>query len=323
MYSYTCYQKREVFFLSQLYTMKQSISNSIREPFQPLGIACDLFGVTLFRYNCKSKVIQVFSSVYTILIFSIFLPIILYRIGYVTPTLCQSNAVAQSVIGIQQILGMLVIVAIYFQVVFYKSDMKHIFQLFLSIDKAFNQLNIKFDYRRFRWKIKIEVAIVIGFIYGSFLYFLMYYRVQAMFSVILEFFTSIQTILLIYLVLLIFINFGWHIRNKFIALKSLLVDVCAIETLIGCDADDLWKVKLIQETPQVVFCEIRKIAQIYEMLFKTINLLNRIFGLSNLATMALLGISLTCHLFLLFKTLTENSNIFADIRLEILGEATI
>lgn len=65
----------------------------------------------------------------------------------------------------------------------------------------------------------------------------------------------------------------------------MLIDLASIDEKSMIETNKIWKIKFIQETPKLFIREIRIIATIFEMLFKTVNILNRIFGFSNLTTM--------------------------------------
>lgn len=256
---------------------------TIKVHFHPLNVICILHGISLLNYFYRSKIHRIICNVYSGILAIVCLIVSLYRLLYVAPRFSQSNAVAHSVLGIQQILNTIVILMIYYQVFSYKFDIRNVFQLISAIDREFLKLNIRFAYKSFGRKILFEVVFIVCFIYGSFVFFSVYYEVDDGNSLLLELFSFVIPILLVNLTLLTFVNFGWCINVKFKKLKLFLVDLCAIDSIVA--NDEIWKVKLIRETPRVFFVELKKIAEIYELLYEAVNRLNYVFGLSNLSSM--------------------------------------
>lgn len=258
--------------------------NYIKNRFKPLHFACSLLGISLFNH-LKSNWPRWMHMIYGLILFLVFLSSFFYRIANVPPKFCQANAVGHSVIGIQQILSTFVITVIYYQYFSCRTSFQNTLMLMTDIDALFRSLNIHFIDDRFTVKILFEVGLIVCLIGGSFLFFLFHYRIQDAFSGFIEFFVSINPLLVINLNLLMFINLAWCVRDKFGALKRFLFDVCAIDSVTSFDTDGIWKVKLIQEAPHGLYNQLTKIAQIYERLYETVNELNSIFGLSNLTSM--------------------------------------
>lgn len=309
--------------------------------FLPLNIISSVFGIS-YLHETKSKSLQIFSKLYTLTVCTVLFVSFLYRISSVLPQFCQPDAVSTSVMGIQEILATFVVTTIYYQVLFNQNQFRSVQNLISTADTRFSMLNIRFPSKNFERKIFIEVTTVIGFICMAFIFFVVYYKVHSIGLILLEFFSSIAPMVVIILNLMIFSDMAWLIRNRFRMLKHFLVDVCAVGTLIADESNiEVWKVKLTRETPSGLHRELNRIAKIYELLFCAVNHLNDIFGLSNLTSMgkfyvrsidlsaiakmfskfiaALFSITLTCHLFLLFKLLTENTNNMNGIQFHVLG----
>lgn len=264
---------------------EKSLQNDlIYQCLRPIHIMSCVFGVSYFNAK-KSFVLKVLKAIYTLAFFVLFTGSFIHRISSVQPQFCQPEAVAHSVIGIQQIFAIIVIQTIYYQVIFYKDQFIELLKLISLTENEFLLLNLCFSNKRFVTKNLFEVIFLTVFIYVSFMIFIIYYKVQNIGFISLELFTSINPMLVIILNLMVFANLAWFIRNRFEILKHFLMDVCAIDSLVANDSNEMWKVKLKRKTPHGLHREFKKISQIYEMIFDMVNNLNDIFGFSNLASM--------------------------------------
>lgn len=263
---------------------KLQSEKSLWDSFRPINIISSIFGISYFSAN-NSILSRILKMLYTLTLFAAFTGSFFYRISSVTPKFCASNAVAISVMGIQQILAFIVIVTIYYQVIFYNEKFRDLFKLISVTEIELHVLNIQLSYKHFTLINLCEVIIVTVFIYVSFIFFSIYYKVQYIEVILLELFSSINPMLVIILNVLTFANLARVIRDRFQMLKNFLVDVCAIDSLVVNDSNKVWKVKLTRVTPHGLYSEFKKIAQIYELLFSMVNHLNYIFGFSNLASM--------------------------------------
>lgn len=259
-------------------------NHSFSRNFHVIHLVSRVFGVSYF-INIISVSSFLTNIPYTLALFTVFITTFLYRISSVPPEFCKSDAVSHSVIGIQQILATATIIAIYYQILFYKSHFKKLLKFISLIEHEFVALNIQFGKKRFTRKILCEVIAVVVFIYVSFLFFVIYYDVRHIELIMLELFSNTNPMLVIVLNLLTFTNFVWYIRNRFRHLKHFLVDMCAIDSLVTSDSIEPWKVKLTRKTPNGLHRECHRIAKIYELLFTVSNHLSDIFGFSNLASM--------------------------------------
>lgn len=253
--------------------------------FLPFEIPCNIFGVTVTS-TPQCKLINLLSHVYTVLHFLVSLMLSLYRIGYIEPQFCQSNAISQSINGIQQILGLIVMVSIYYQTLFRKSDVRKMLKLLSQSDKQLLQLNSTIEQKTFRVKILIESMTVFVYAYAAYIFFAIRYNVTSFKLLVIEFVSAINPVVLTHLVLLIFVNFCWIIKNKFHILKVILRAIIRSDSQQNKE-DEIW----IEHNPnsciRVVFDRIKFVAKTYETLFDTVNVLNRIFGLSNLASIGI------------------------------------
>lgn len=272
-------------------------NNLLRNSFKPIHFISLAFGFSYFSENSSIRW-RVLNIVYTLIVFIVFMGFFSYRIASVKPMLCQSNAVAHSVIGIQQILGTLVVAFIYCQVLFYKTRFRNLIKLISKTETDFSLFNANFSYKRFGYLILFQVILVTVVLYASFIFFTIYYKLPHFDVILLELFTCINPLLVIIINLMTFANLALLIRNRFQILRHHLIDVCAINLLAANDSNEAWKGKLSQEPPYDFYIELKKIAQIYEHLFSMVHQLNIIFGLSNLASMGTLAISHCCSLFL-------------------------
>lgn len=316
-------------------------ANTIPQSFYAVHLVSRIFGVSYFT-NIVTTSSWFMNVPYTLSVLIIFIGAFSYRISSVPPNFCRSDAVSHSVIGIQQILTVVTISAIFYQILFYKDQFRKLLECTSSIEYEFNVLNIEFSCKHFMAKIIIEVATIIILIYMSFLFFVIHYDVKHLGLILLELFSYMNPMLVIILNLITFLNVVWYIRIRFQHLKCFLMNLCPTDPPSACRLNEPQKVKL-SRTSNALHRDFSKIAHIYELLFTESNYLSDIFGCSNLTSMgktnhsrnrfkiklelisdfflftALFSISLTCHLFLLFKLLTENTNNMDDIQFDVLG----
>ena len=291
---------------------------TISKLFRPFRWSSGLFGASVISPVQPSMVAKYVEISFSAVMFTLSTSLTLYRIVYIPPRLSPDSPVSHSVNSIQQMLSFIVLASIYYQTLFHKSHIHQIFTLLTKTDEQFLQLNTSFRYENFLRKVYFEIVFVFLYIYGAFAFFIVHFGVYRVDEWVYELFSAINPMVLTNLTLLTFINFCWHIKSKFSTLRLLLNDLCQFDSQM--DECDVWKVKSVHDTTTIVFKELKKIARIYELLYETVQTLNKIFGVSNLASLALLSISLTCHVFLLFKVLTENSQTSA-IGFDILGRS--
>lgn len=287
----------------------------IYETFRPLHFMCAMFGVCWCFF--QSRVRRALNLIHSLLMFSAFIVSIFYHIGYVTPLFSSQNSIAYSVLATQQLLEASVIATIYYQVIFHKPQMAKIVETMTLIDTDFAQMKIDVKSDSFRWQIMSEVISLVVAIHLTFLGFCFAFEVDSMLKTTLELFSVFYPFLVIESVLLFFINITKFIRDKFKKIQYVLRDLFDISRRHFDDEHD--QMKMFHIKTEHFFSEIKFVASIYDQLFQTVNCLNQMFGLSNLMTMSLLGITLTCHLFLLLKMLMENIGQFESIRMEIFG----
>lgn len=268
----------------KIQSLKSLQSDLIYHSFRPIHIVSCAFGTSYFDVK-QSVVLKISNLIYTLMLFIVFSGCFIYRLSSVPPQFCQSDAVAHSVMGIQQILAIFVVSTIYYQVIFYRDQFKELLTSISSTENEFLTLNLSISNKRFETKILLEVIFITASIYASFIVFVIFFKVQNVAFILLELFASINPMLVIILNLMVFSNLAWFIRDRFQLLKHFLMDVCAIDTLVANDLNEVWKVKLTRETPHGLHRELKKIAQIYELLFAMVNKLNDIFGFSNLTSM--------------------------------------
>lgn len=298
--------------------MTKRESSTFRSVSAPITIICRVFGITMFS-EFKSNIVRGLNLVYAFVVASILLAAIVFRMQYVSPKYGNFNIIIHSVICIQQTLIMLTIAAIYYQSIWHPHRMDTVFRMLTTIDRAFAQFNVKFDYRLFHWKIWIEIIVLTASVHITFGALITYFGIDPFAAIFYELLARFYPIFVINAALLMFINLCCLIKSKFTALKNLLQDFRDIETMPCGDNNEVWKVKFVQTMPQTFYAELTHIASVYESLHDIVNRLNVIFGLTNLASLTLLAISLTCHLFLLVKLLMENRPSIEGICLELFG----
>lgn len=250
--------------------------------FRPLRYSCVLFGASVIS-SYRHLVAIYFNNAFTVLQFLLSSTLTLYRLGHIDPTFCEQNAVSRSVNGIQQILGYGVVVAIYYQTLFRKTEIQMVMQLLSKSDQELAQLNAVIDAKVFARKIWAEVILTFTLGYGAFVLFSIHYEVNTFNMLVFEFYSAINPWVLTNLVLLTFINFCWHIRDKLDRLRTILTELGKFDTsqFVG---EDVWTVNTNFNTTNIMFGQIKRIARIYGTLFDAINVLNRVFGLSNLTS---------------------------------------
>lgn len=252
---------------------------------------------------------------HSIVVASILLAAIAFRIQYIAPMYGDLRVIVHSVICIQQIFILLTTSAIYHQSLRHSSRLRTMFQMLDNIDRTLVQFNVKFDYRIFRWKCSIETFLLVAVVHIAFVMLCIHYDIRPMPAIVYELLARFYPILLINAALLTFVNVCSLIRSKFMALKTVLNqrqtdERCAQVSLIECNQIDSLK----------FYGKLRKIASAYEALFVIVDRVNEIFGLMNLASLALLAISLTCYLFLLVKIFMENSASIDAVCIELFGK---
>lgn len=276
--------------LSKVQVEKFQSNNLLRQSFKSIHFVSLVFGISYFSGN-SSIWWRILNIIYTLVVFTVLIGFFFYHISSVPPMLCQSNAVAHSVIGIQQILGTIVVAFIYYQVLFHKTQFQNLLKLIAKTETEFLPFNTKFSYKRFAYLILFQVILVTVLLYASFIFFAVYYELPHFEAILLELFTCINPLLVIIINLMTFANLALLIRNRFQILRRHLIDACAIDSLAADDANDVLKLKFNQEAPCDFYGELKKIAQIYENLFSMVHHLNIIFGFSNLASMGELTLS--------------------------------
>lgn len=250
--------------------------------FRPLEIVCNIFGASVTSIRQRQFIVYL-SIVYTIIHAIISIGLTFYRIANIKPHFCQQSAISQSVNGIQQILGLGVVATVYYQTLFRKADVQKVLKILLKSDQELLQLNAILKYKVFGVKIVIETIFVVLYAYAAFIIFAVHYNVSDLRMLAFEFVSAINPMVLGNLVLLMFINFCWHIRNKFAKLREILENFVRHDSGHGKN-DEIWTIKAKIGTSKVLFNQIQRIARIYESLFDAVNVLNRIFGLSNLTS---------------------------------------
>lgn len=258
---------------------------SFYQSFRSMHMISSLFGISYFqRLHSISR--KLASIAYSLAIFIAFVAAFLYRIINTSPALTKANTVSHSVFGIQQILGIIAIVTIYYQVLFYKSQFTQLLELVTLIEHEFVMMNMQCICKRFAMKILSEIIFVVAFYFISFVFFVIYYNVWDIELIALELLGTVYPLLAIVLNLMTFRNAVWFIRNGLQHIKQFLVDLCAIDSLlVDGRSNEVWTVKLMKKMPNGLFYKYKQIARIHELLFKMANHLNDIFGLSNLTSM--------------------------------------
>lgn len=267
----------------------------------------------------KSNIARRLNLVYAYAVATILLAAIVFRMQYVSPKYGDFNIIIHSVICIQQALITLTIVAIFYQSIWHPHRMDAVFQMLTKVDRAFAQFNVHIDYGLFRWKIWIEIIVLSASVHIAFAALCTHFGIDPFAAIIYELLARFYPIFVVNAALLMFINLCCLIKSKFTALKKMLLDFRDIDTVFSAGSDEVWKVKLVQTMPPTFYGELKRIANVYELLHDIVNRLNDIFGLTNLASLTLLAISLTCHLFLLVKLLMENRPSIEGICFELFG----
>lgn len=284
--------------------------------FRPLLFACSLFGVKYIG-KLSFELPFVTHAAYSTFVGLLLISSVFFRISQTSPIFCQQEPVAESVMTVQQLLGTVVLFSIYRQIL--SVELSDLSESLEEVEQDFGLLNIKMDYRRFKWKIFLETVVIVVCIHVSFALMAIGHAESPLRAIAFELLPSFYPILLINLVLMIFVNLTLFIESKFTAIKAVLSDFREISSDSFHSSSSI-TVKALKIKPRMFFEEIKRIASIYSRLYCIVNRLNTIFGLSNLTTLAFLGISLTCHLFLTFKLLMENFGDLQPLLTVILGE---
>lgn len=250
---------------------------------RPLEIVAHIFGVAIIALPQRKSLFYL-SCAYTTMQLALSSGLSLYRIGNIQPKFCQQNAVSHSVNGIQQLLGLTVVIASYYQTLFRKSDVRQILKLLARSHHDLLQLNVILRHRVFGIKVIGETVLVLVYAYAAFIVFAIHYGVTSIDALALEYFSTINPLVLANLALLMFNNFCWSIRNELQRLRQMLEEMVNCEQQDGKDSSRIWIVGPCKESPTLQLYRIQQIAKIYETLFDATQALNRIFGLSNLTS---------------------------------------
>lgn len=294
-----------------------NIERAFRSVLAANEIVCKAFGIRMFS-EIRSTIAHGLNLVYTICVATTLLAAIVFRIQYVSPKYGSFDIIIHSVICIQQILIAMAILAIYYQTIRYPNGMTTVFQMLANVDRAFDQFNVKFDYRLFHWKVLMEIIVLSASIHITFAALCIHYRIDPFVAFVYELLARFYPIFVINIALLTFINLCCLVRSKFTALKKMLSDFHDVDSSAGSDGG-VWRVKLVQTKTRTFHDELKQIASAYESLYAIVDSLNHMFGLTNLASLSLMAISLTCHLFLIVKILMERSASIDGICIELFG----
>lgn len=250
---------------------------------RPIEIVAIIFGAAIISLPQRKPLIYLCIS-YTALQLVLSIVLSIYRIGYIQPRFCQPNPVSQSVNGIQQLLGLTVVIAVYYQTLFRKSDVRKILKLLAKSHHDLLQLNITMKHRVFGIKIIVEVTLVLVYVFSAFVVCAIHYDVTTFDALALEYFSAISPLVLTNLALMMFINICWHIRNELELLRKMLEEIVRCEGNEETKGDGIWMTRTCNGASQLLFHRVQRVAKIYETLFDATRLLNKIFGLSNLTS---------------------------------------
>lgn len=252
---------------------------------RPIAIAAHIFGVSLTSLPQRKWLVYLSVS-YTVLQFLFATGLSLYRIGYIQPKFCQQNPVSHTANGIQQLLGVSVVIAVYYQTLFRRTDVQMVLKLLAKSHNDLLQLNLIAKYRVLGIKIVVETILVLLFVCSAFVVFAIHYDVTSGDALVLEYISTMNPLLLTDLMLLMFINICWHIRNELCILRKMMEELVtyANDDDIGGD-DRVWTIRAYDMTPKMIAYRLHCAARIFATLFDATQAINRIFGLSNLTSM--------------------------------------
>lgn len=261
----------------------------------PIRIVAGIFGISLITFP-QRKLLIYLNIAYTIVHFTLAISLTLYRLGHIQPQFCQQNPVSHSVNGIQQLLGLTVVVAVYYQAIFRKTGIQTVLKLLAKSHNDLLQLNIIQKYRVFGIKIVVETVSLMLFVCTVFVVFAIHYDVISVDALAFEYFSAMNPLILANLMLLMFINVCWHIRNELCILRQSIEDTIVnsmmrLETMEAGQAHDrllngnAWTIKVYSnDALKILSHRLQHIARIYETLHDATQALNRTFGLSNLTS---------------------------------------
>ncbi|KAJ6634764.1 putative gustatory receptor 2a [Pseudolycoriella hygida] len=221
-------------------------------------------------------------------------------------SLCMRKSVPLAIAELIQILGLIASASIYFQVLFRKKSVSSAVRRLRYSDTLFLKLNIRFSYNKLNVMMRLSVVFTIILNLVVFAILCYHYGLTNVDVIALRLITNFHPIVIVYLTTLLDTYLCWLVRIKLHALELLLSELSEFKDTYRAECN--WKVKLVQENTKIFFTDLIKISEIYEVLYEIIGDLNAVFGLSCLSSIALESISLTCHVFLLFKAATGLTN---------------
>lgn len=301
----------------------KNYSSSVLHSFNHLNIVTSIFGIH-FYHSKINKILEKMSIIYTSLMCCITLTFPLYK-DYVFKKFPVNHhnrdPLTKFIYHIEYYLGYFTIMSIYYQIFFHWKMMKCIIKQIEKIEKLFF-LHLTSVYCRqkitnLRQLIYIQLIFTFVVIFGYFTTICYHTRVADVRVVIGEYLITINPMVLTYLTLCKFLNLSWVLHAKFQALNK----YCNQLSIAGSKLNNIPKLLenknqllsmglfiVINECPtpnQIYMKKLKVISRIYEMLYDTIFMINNLFGFSNLLTVAQASISVTCHLFLIFKLLMK------------------
>lgn len=304
--------------------MWNKTNSTVLNTFNHLNIINCIFGINFYQSK-GNKILEKLSIIYTSLMLCITLTLPFYKdvvFQNYPVNHHNKNPLTRIIFHIEYYLGYFTIISIYYQIIFHWNTIKLIINEISKIEKLFYQhLNSVYSNQKInnlRQLIYIQLLFILVAIFGYFATLCYHSRAKNFIVIIMEYLVTINPMVLTYLTLCKFLNLSWMLHAKFQALNKYLQRQLCIrknnEFLKNNDKNQLLMMGLfivVNECPtpnQIYMNKLKIICRIYDRLYCTISLMNDAFGLTNLMTVGQASISVTCHLFVIFKLLLKTKS---------------
>lgn len=284
---------------------------SIWSTFKYLKVIASLVGIEF--YDTETKLLRAISIGYTLLMFCVSLLFaVQINIFANTKMMEHFNSISKTVYMIQYYLGFFTLMSVYYQAFFHRHNWRRVEKYLVRIEKIFH---LHLDSVHFRkvgilcQYLFIEVVLFTVIIFGLYLARCVESGTTIPLEIIATYFSTIYPIIVTYLTMCKFLNLCWVLHAMFRSLGECCTKLCLKREASQLDNQlNFGLFIVIKECPtadQFYMKQLKMISQIYGMLFNAIELLNIIFGMSNLTTVAQCSISVIGQLFLIFKLLMK------------------
>lgn len=274
--------------------------------FKSINFISNLLGISLIIQS-KSRFINMTYRSYTIVLLTL-ATISLYFSIINVPQLSLDYPIPHSVNWIRRIFGFITIASLFWQALVYSTEKLKIISILNQVNGMFStQFDIQFSYRKIYWIINGQLLLIFIFLFGLFGLMCWHYELSDYEWIAFEYLVGMHPTVLMCLNQLKVIHVISIINSKFNGLNVILLEWDRFDKKIRAASRKIFKIKEVQVATNsmiiVQYGDLKKIAEIYEMLFEAIELINKVFGLSNLTSISFVSVSLIGQILLLARIL--------------------